>query len=580
LISIVGQIFNSIAMGKLLIITAVFFSIAPSIAHINAQTTCQVPSASYSTIQSALDDSNCDSIEVASGTFDGKISISRQVTINGSGEDTTFIDGNQRTQVVDLLGGAFEVYMSNLTIQNGRPNPLVGADRDDGGGIELNRGTELTLENVTVRNNISDGEGGIRCNGDSLVLNNVTIKDNIGGTAGGISSCLEMNFQDVIISGNSGNLVGGMTISSLGAESRSKRISLTNVLITRNSSATGGGGIFIGGSRFSAELQVTMNNVTITENAAPQGGGMRIDPKSILSIADVTIERNTAEQGAGIFVGTTPLLPTDSTIAMLRNISISSNVASDQGGAIFNASGRYLVLDKATLRGNSAFSGGAILNEGTLEIRDSLIAESVADNGGAIRNNSELVISSSTFQGNSAEVGGAIFNNGAVSLLNVTLAENTSGTLGGAIFNEEKGSVSLIFATIDSSSALAGGGLFNSGGTILIKNSLLANSLSGGNCALRITSEGHNLSSDGSCLGSLTLSSDFNNIDPLLDPSGLRNNGGSAATIALLAESIAIDAIAIEECTDMNGNLVTADQRGAFRPQGVGCDIGAFEVDS
>jgi hypothetical protein len=41
--------------------------------------------------------------------------------------------------------------------------------------------------------------------------------------------------------------------------------------------------------------------------------------------------------------------------------------------------------------------------------------------------------------------------------------------------------------------------------------------------------------------------------------------------------SPAIDAIAEADCVDLAGNPVAEDQRGVDRPQGAGCDIGAFE---
>jgi len=73
---------------------------------------------------------------------------------------------------------------------------------------------------------------------------------------------------------------------------------------------------------------------------------------------------------------------------------------------------------------------------------------------------------------------------------------------------------------------------------------------------------------------------DLNNTPAGLDPGGLSNNGGPTETVALLSTSPAINAIPVSPinyCTDLSGNPVTTDQRGVPRPQGTGCDIGAFE---
>ena len=56
----------------------------------------------------------------------------------------------------------------------------------------------------------------------------------------------------------------------------------------------------------------------------------------------------------------------------------------------------------------------------------------------------------------------------------------------------------------------------------------------------------------------------------------LQNNGGSTETHALLLGSPAIDTGDVA-CTDIDGEPLTTDQRGALRPQGAACDIGAYE---
>ncbi|HEY3228182.1 MAG TPA: choice-of-anchor Q domain-containing protein, partial [Roseiflexaceae bacterium] len=81
-----------------------------------------------------------------------------------------------------------------------------------------------------------------------------------------------------------------------------------------------------------------------------------------------------------------------------------------------------------------------------------------------------------------------------------------------------------------------------------------------------ITSSGHNLSSDSSC--GFTAGGDLQNTNPLLGP--LAANGGPTPTHALLPGSPAFEA-------GTNTGCPATDQRGILRPQGIFCDIGAFE---
>jgi hypothetical protein len=100
----------------------------------------------------------------------------------------------------------------------------------------------------------------------------------------------------------------------------------------------------------------------------------------------------------------------------------------------------------------------------------------------------------------------------------------------------------------------------------------------GGNCfqlggsASHITSNGNNLSSDGTCAAyftqTLPLLADWNNVSANLGP--LANNGGSTLTHLPLPGSKAID-------TGDNSACPPTDQRGVTRPQGPRCDIGAVE---
>ncbi len=107
-----------------------------------------------------------------------------------------------------------------------------------------------------------------------------------------------------------------------------------------------------------------------------------------------------------------------------------------------------------------------------------------------------------------------------------------------------------------------------------IQNSIVAGSaLSGGDCRSSggvVTNNGNNIVQDNGCGFS-------GGVNPLLGP--LQANGGPTLTHALLPGSPAINAGNPQGCLDSLGNLLTFDQRGASRTQGLLCDIGAYEYD-
>ena len=201
-----------------------------------------------------------------------------------------------------------------------------------------------------------------------------------------------------------------------------------------------------------------------------------------------------------------------------------------------------------------------------------------------------LTVTNSTLSGNSAStLGGGIWNTsgGTLTVTNSTLSGNSAGSRGGGGIYNGAAMLAITNSTLSGNSAGSGsgGGIVNDTGTLLVKNTIVANSPSGGNCFTvsgTINSQGHNLSDDTSCSSYFTQTGDLNNTPAGLDPSGLQNNGGPTGTIALLPTSPAVDAIPVSPinyCTAADGiTPIATDQRGIARPQGSGCDIGAFEL--
>ncbi len=222
-----------------------------------------------------------------------------------------------------------------------------------------------------------------------------------------------------------------------------------------------------------------------------------------------------------------------------------------------------ITLTHLTLENGTATDGGAIRNFGNLTIRNSVLSNNnAAASGGAIFADTGLInIQQTTFLSNTAGInGGAIWTEGnTATLLNSTIVGNTATNGGGlAIFNA---TANLVHTTFSNNSATNGADVRSQFSTLNSYNSILANSRSGPNCSGNFTINTNSLIEDGSCAASLKG-------DPLLAP--LANYGGATKTLGLLPGSIAIDAGNASVCA-------ANDQRGIARPQGLGCDLGAFE---
>ncbi len=137
---------------------------------------------------------------------------------------------------------------------------------------------------------------------------------------------------------------------------------------------------------------------------------------------------------------------------------------------------------------------------------------------------------------------------------------------GGGIIASVDADVNVESSTIVSNtSPHPGGGIFATGfGTVNVKNMIVSDNTTR-DCDLSngtITSQGHNISSDGSC--GFTQPTDQQNTDPLLGP--LQDNGGPTATHTLLAGSPARDSGSSDQAEDQRGKARPRTATATARP--------------
>jgi hypothetical protein len=149
------------------------------------------------------------------------------------------------------------------------------------------------------------------------------------------------------------------------------------------------------------------------------------------------------------------------------------------------------------------------------------------------------------------------------------MSGNSASAGGGGIYNET-GTVVLVHSTSSANSAPSGAGIFNYlAGRMLPKNTVIADGCDNADGA--VTDNGGNIDTGTSC--GFGASSQSSVSAAALKLGLLQDNGGPTSTVRPGIGSTAIDAVACDPA-------VTTDQRGASRPRGAACDIGAVEVDA
>jgi predicted outer membrane repeat protein len=163
-----------------------------------------VPNSAYPTIQAAVNDTTCATINVAAGTYTELVTIPRDVTIRGEGQERTVVDGGGRGPVV--LINSSRVTIGGMTIQNGEASS-AGGRGIFGGGIR-NGGT-LTIESSTFSNNRALRSGGGIFNDGTLTVKNTTFAGNRAPLGGGIFNGGTLTIENSTFSGNRAIESGG-----------------------------------------------------------------------------------------------------------------------------------------------------------------------------------------------------------------------------------------------------------------------------------------------------------------------------------------------------------------------------------
>lgn len=344
----------------------------------------------------------------------------------------------------------------------------------------------------------------------------------------------------------------------------------------------GGGAIYLQGGVSTVDASTFLRNRGGNGGAIGYLGGDGAGPANGLTIRDSVFVGNETQDRVSSFGATGGALYVDGSgggEVRIERCTFRDNAAW-AGGAIHSVmylSPQALVIADSTFLENRATggNGGAVYHqEGSLAFTGSLVAGNRAFTQGGglwLYRPTSAAVTNVTFTGNRAEgavapsgyaIGGAfsVYPSGAnVTLSHLTVAHNHAGWTGGGITVAAPASNVTIRASIVSHNTAANGGNpWNIGQNCDVGSPPMTD----GGDVIEYPQRNLGDGNDENCVAVPVIA------EPLLGP--LADHGGPVETVPLLPGSPAVDAA-------YAGCAAAVDARGAARPAGPRCDVGAFE---
>ncbi|WP_020678968.1 right-handed parallel beta-helix repeat-containing protein [Salinispora tropica] len=311
--------------------------------------------------------------------------VFQPITIYGQGATIIRAAAADNFRIFNVTTGG-DLTLKDLTVAGGQVTEA------DGGGILAGEGTRLTLERVTVRDNIATGEasegGGIYSDRSKVTITKSTITRNtVDGDGGGIySDNAALSIRKSKVTHNTagdegGGLVnddGNVTIDHVvvsdniaadggGVHSDGDLTEIVHSTITHNTASGLGGGIYDDGNE-----ALLLQHVTVAENTATSGGGLYLLEDLGATIEDSKIVHNTATTGDGGGIAIVGDETGGDPVVALRRTTISGNQAAGAaGGIFFNPSDPTTVLTLTDVRVTDNLAQnepGGVYNNGVIDV--------------------------------------------------------------------------------------------------------------------------------------------------------------------------------------------------------------------
>jgi predicted outer membrane repeat protein len=416
---------------------------------------CADGSGLYATIGEAVAaEPSGTAIDLCPGTYAETISITGEAfTLRGESADTTILDAGGAGSAITVVDGG--VTIDGLTIRN-------ALSQQRGGGIACSN-SGVTLVNAAVTDSRAGGGGGIGAENCDVRISDSRFERNEGGATGGALYLLTSTgaIRGSTFIGNSADDGGAIAIAGAPVE-------VSGTELRGNTGRVHGGAIYV-----SADATIADN--VIAENASSwTGGGLYVDQHAP-TLRGNTIEGNTAlEEGGGAYLHQSEAVITDNVIR--------GNRSEDDGAGLrlFECRAR---IERNRFEGNVAAMGDGggykISHLPSTFVDNELVGnEAWGAGGGAEHDNDSSVVRGGVVANNHASIGGGVhvmlwpWNDGLIE--DVRIVDNRAWHGGGVYLEDGFQPATLRNLTITGNEADRGGGVWASGGHLVMRNSLVA----------------------------------------------------------------------------------------------------------
>ena len=407
---------------------------------------------------------------VKSASKDAAIILDADVTSSDEGSDRIKID-KKKNLTIDLNGHkvsrartskakdghVFEIQGdSTVSFVNSSENEAIitGGWADNGGGLNIHDGSSVTLENISIKGNEADIDGGAIFTRGTLTMRDCLVENNHAMDTGGAIYCSDdgaFTLENVTFSHNWASDDGGAINCHLDEDS-----SITGCTFSSNTSdSEDGGAICLDADNNT----LTITNTTFSDNFADEYGGAINVVSGYVTVKNCQFTRNHGGLGGAVYLDGDNArfqIPSEGS-----RTTFTKNIAREDGGVFYNDNG-HLTINNADFNQNHAKRHGGVfrLEDGNTSINGATFAFNEAYNDG-----------------------GVIYldDDGLVSIKNSSMTDNSAFLEGGAIFFEEDGDYVKIEGEviIKDNSAPVGPNVYIEDNGVLTVTGSLTNSLIG-----------------------------------------------------------------------------------------------------